>query len=89
MNLTKTLKGDFTDITLRDKKYDQYFLYNSATLALTTASLKDPTSALYQADVLAYHAHGDSEVVFVTAAGAPAGKVLVKVREGSDSYVLR
>lgn len=90
INLSRTFKGTaFSTLALKDKKYDQYYLFDEAGKTLFSASLKSATPTLYQANVLAFRSHGDQELAFVTDSGANAGKVLVKVREGSDVYTVR
>lgn len=90
INLSKTLASDsFTKLTLSNKKYDQYFLYNGATGTLKTASLSSPTSVNILKNVLAYKTYGSNEVLYVTNAGAPSGKVLVKELINNKQYTIR
>lgn len=89
INVSRTIPGTFTDITLRDKKYDQYYLYNASTKQLHTANLANRTAIIYQTEVLSFRSHGNDVVIFITPAGATEGKVAVRVREGDQSYTIR
>jgi hypothetical protein len=89
VNLTKTFDNTPASVGFNNKKYDQYYLYNSADRSLRTASLKATTTVNLLSDVLAYKSYGDNAVVFFTSADAPAGKVLLKQQIGSRAVLLR
>lgn len=89
VNLTQVIKAPFTTLALRDKKFDQYYLFNEPAKTLQTASINNPVPAAYLTDVLAFRPHGDDVMAYVTAAGASAGKVFIKAREGQDVYTIR
>lgn len=89
LNLTKTLENTTAAVALSNKKYDQYYLYNSADHNLRTASLKAPLAVSLISDVLAYKSYGDSTLVYFTSVDAPAGKVLLKQQTGSRTVLLR
>lgn len=89
VNLSTTFGVPFTNLALRDKKFDQYYLYNQPAQTLHSARLDAAAPVLYQGDVLAFRPHGADEVTFITAAGASEGKVLLKIREGAESYTVR
>lgn len=89
VNLSQALNGAFTDIALRDKKFDRYYVFNDPNKSLYTAELRNPTPLLYQANVLAFKPHGNDVMVLVSNANAPEGKVLLQVREGSETYTIR
>jgi len=89
LNLTNTVQGDFNNITLIDKKYDRYYLYNTTNGTLETASLSDPTAKPFLTKVLNYQSYKDDTVLYATASGAPKGKVLVKLKVGDQTYPIR
>jgi len=89
VSLNQTLNADPTTITLSNKKYDQYYLYNESDHSLQTASLRTPTPAPLLSNVLAYKTYGDNQVVFVTSSDAPTGKVLLKFLDGTKTTELR
>jgi PEGA domain len=87
LNLNTTLSAAPTKLTLNNKKYDRYYLYDGS--SLRTASLGNPTPLPVLEHVLAYQTYGNNSVLYVTDNGAPAGKVLVKLLDGSRTYTLR
>ncbi len=89
VNINKTFNVPLTEVSLRDKKFDLYYLFNQPAKTLQTATLSSRQVTPYLSDVLAFRSSGDNVVVYVTAAQAKEGKVLLRVREGTDSYSLR
>jgi hypothetical protein len=89
LNLTSTFGLSTTQqLQLLNKKYDQYELFDSANATLSTLTLKTTTPAIQLNGVLAYQTYGDNEILFVTADGAPSGKVLLKLVKGDQTFVL-
>jgi hypothetical protein len=66
VNLNKTLAVNPTEIKLRDKKYDQYYLYDAAALTLQTATLNQSAPLAYLDHVLAYKSYGSDKMLYVT-----------------------
>jgi len=89
VNLNNSLTASPAKLTLKNKKYDQYYLYDSSTGTLQTASLKSPAAVPLLQHVLAYQSYGDDTMLYVTGDGAPNGKVLVKLRAGSTTSTIR
>ncbi len=89
VNLNKALPAAPAKLTLNDKKYDQYYLYDTAGAKLQKMSLKDAAAEPYLDHVLAYKSYGNDTMLYVTDNGAPAGKVLLKLGTGSKNYVIR
>jgi hypothetical protein len=87
VNLDTTLDTTPAKLTLNNKKYDHYYLYDGSDLR--SASLSTPTPLPVLEHVLAYQTYGSNSVLYVTDNGAPAGKVLVKLLDGSRTYTLR
>ncbi len=89
VNLNSSLSVSPTKLTLNDKKFDRYYLYDAATQSLRTATSKlvDPSSLLEH--VLAYQSYGNNTVLYVTDNGMPAGKIAVKMRIGSKISTIR
>jgi hypothetical protein len=79
LNLTQTLNLDATTtLTLDNRKYDQYYAFDSATKTLDSVSLKDTTPTPVETEVLAFQPYSDNTILYVTDTGAPTGKVDVK-----------
>jgi hypothetical protein len=88
LNLNTTLSSSPTKLTLNNKKYDRYYLYDAPTGVLQTASLQTPAAAPVQQHVLAYQSYGTGTLLYVTSSGAPAGKVLAKLAIGGHTYTI-
>ncbi|HEX3569119.1 MAG TPA: PEGA domain-containing protein [Candidatus Saccharimonadales bacterium] len=88
-NLTKVLGTNPTQIALRDKAYDQYYVFDQAAGTLMTASLKEPTPAPYLTHVLDFKSYGSNVMLYATTDGASANQVSVKVRQGNDTFNIR
>jgi hypothetical protein len=89
LNLNQTLPTASTNLSLRDKKYDQYYVFNEAEHSLQTASLRTPTLAPYLTNVLAYKSYGNNQVLYFTSTEAPTGKALLKLQDGTRTTTLR
>jgi len=89
LNLNDTLNNSPAKLTLKDKKYDQYYLYDAANQELQTASLRAPAATRVLQRVLAYQSYGSDTLLYVTDTGAPAGKALVKLTTGTTTYTVR
>jgi hypothetical protein len=97
VNLTKTLQLPTTaQLTLRDKKFDKYFVYDQAAHTLgTTAIGENGTITPLLEQVLAFKTYASDVVLYVTdhdpATGqpTPAGQVLSVLREGDQTYKIR
>lgn len=89
VNLTSTIGANPTTIALRDKTYDQYFLYDNNAGNVFTASLKKPTPQIYLQHVLAFKSHGEDRVLYATDQHAPPGKVTVKLKDGEHTYTIK
>lgn len=89
VNLNSSLSISPAKLTLKNKKYDQYYIYDAATKVLQSDSLKAPAAAPVLQHVLAYQSYGNDTLLYVTDSGAPAGKVLVRLRIGSQTSTIR
>lgn len=76
-NLSVAFGFNPTAIELRDQAYDQYYLFDQNSGQLFTSTLKQPTPQVYKSGVLTFTSE-KGVVAYVTAEGAPAGKVLVR-----------
>lgn len=89
INLTSSQNVTQPVVSLRDLKYNQYYLYDptSGDLQLLNQGASGPTSLLQH--VLAYKSYGSDTVLYITDSGAPKGKVLLKMLTGGTTYTLR
>ena len=88
INLTKNLSLPQGELTLKNRKYDQYFLFNATAGTLQTATLEDALRPVLL-NVLAFKSYSDDTLLYATNNGNAAGKVQVKLDIGRKSYVLR
>jgi len=89
INLNRTFSENPTAVSLNDKKYDQYYLYDAVQQTLQTASLRTPQPAPYLDHVLGYKSYGNSTVLYATTTGATDGKVSITMQVGSKTYRVR
>jgi hypothetical protein len=88
INLNTNLSIDPSKITLKNKKFDQYYVYDATTGDLQTVRKSTDKTTVLQ-HVLAYQSYGDNTILYVTDSGAPAGKVLLRMLVGNQSTTLR
>ncbi len=89
LNLTTTLSLKAVTLSLDNRKYDRYYLYDPATKSLQTASLGAPAPKPRLERVLAFKNYGDNTLLYVTDGGVPAGKVAVRLNDGSKTWNIR
>ena len=91
VNLSRSLGNIiFTSISLDNENYDQYYLYNSANDTLMVdnlSSLTSPKTVL--SNVLAYDTYNGNTILYVTANGAPSGKVNVDIYDNNTNYRIK
>lgn len=88
LNLNSTFGINPTKLTLNNKKYNQYYFYDAAAATLQTGNLSTPSATPLLDRVLAYQSYGSNTVLYVTDHDAPAGKVLVKMAIGNQTYIV-
>jgi hypothetical protein len=89
VNLNTTLSINPTKLTLQDKKYDKYYVYDATGGVLQTTSLKTPAVQPYLEHVLSYQSYGDDTMLYATDSNVLAGKVQIKLRIGDKTSVIR
>jgi hypothetical protein len=89
LNLNTAVAVNPAKLTLLDKKYDQYAVYDAAgaTLQFLNLTKTGPLNSLQQ--VLAYKTYGNDTVLYATENGAPKGKILIKMLTGKKTWTLR
>lgn len=76
-------------IKLKDKKYDQFYLLDSATTELKKADLRSGvTPRPVLTNVIAYKSYGDNRVVYATYENAETDKARVLILEGQKNQYL-
>lgn len=89
LNINKHLSITPTTVTLRDKKFDKLYIYDSKTQILQTADTKTKEIKEYLKGVLSYKSHGEDKMLFVSLDPENPTKSIVKLRDGDKNYTLR
>jgi hypothetical protein len=89
VNLNSTLGVNPTKISLVDKKYDRYYVFDAAAQTLKKATLTAPTPENYLTDVLEYQTYSDDVVLYASSKTTTPGKVGIVLLLGGKSYFLR
>lgn len=89
-NISAAIPELFTTLRLRDKKFDSYYLYNAPEKSLRRFELGAAASTLVVENVLAYHSHGDDELLYVTDEGREAGEtVKLRMVDNGETFTIR
>ncbi len=90
VNLSKTITTPFTRLQLRDKKFDQYYIYQAQSRDLLTYDLGTGENEVVVSNVIDFHTHGDDEMVYVTDGGdAASEQVSVRMVESGEAYTVK
>ncbi len=89
VNINRLFGVSITTMTLRDKKFDQYYLHdaNGGVLRLADARNRQLTPILNR--VLAFKPHGADVILYVSDENVTAGKVAVRIWDNEKIYNLR
>jgi len=87
INLNTTFNVNPTELTLDNKQNNSFFALDSLG-QLTQYSIGNNPVPIEE-HVLAYNTYSTNTVLYVTDNGAPAGKALVKLYNGSSTYLIR
>lgn len=91
VNLNTALGVSPSEVSFRDGKADQAYLYDSDGGVIRSADVKNRSvSSPLLTAVLAYKSLGSESILYVTANGASEGSVNVRIRENNEaSYLLK
>ncbi len=88
INVNKTLGLNPTRLSLRDKRYDQWYVHDAATGTLQTYDYKTKTLQPLLQKVLAYDTHDEDKVLYASNE-ATTGEITIKLLYGENTTVLR
>lgn len=88
-NLNKLFGITPSQVKLRDKREDQFYVYQAAAGILQRADLKTKQLTTIQSGVLAFKGHGADEILYVVKAGAGTNKTMLKWLDGDNDYTVR
>lgn len=89
VNVNKLLSITPTAVTLRDKKFDKLYLYDTKTQILQTADTKSKEIKPYLKGVISYKSHGDDKMLYVSVDPEGVEKTIVRLRDNDKTYTLR
>lgn len=89
VNLNNLLGVNPTKLSLIDKKYDRYYVYDAAAQTLKTSRLDAPTPQTYLTDVLQYQSYGSDVMLYASSKTTTPGKVGIVLLMSNKSYFLR
>jgi hypothetical protein len=94
VNVTTALNLTADDtLSLYNGKYDQYFAFDKSAQTLRTTSLRGNLTPRQLNHIIAFQAHADDAIVYVTdqppSGKVEAGKVSVVLQQGAKTYTLR
>lgn len=91
VNINTTLTVSPTSVSLRDKKFDQLYIFDAAGGTIRQGDLKGRTvSGAILSNVLAYKSYGSDLLLYATHQGAAEGKLDYRIRENDKAtYLLK
>ncbi|MBC7581384.1 PEGA domain-containing protein [Aeromicrobium sp.] len=89
VNLNTAFAVTPTKVSLVDKKFDRFYVYDAAAQTLKTARLDAPAPQTYLSDVLEYQSYSDNVMLYASSKTTTPGKVGVVLLLGGKSYFLR
>ena len=89
LNLNTTLGVNPAELSLINKKYDLYYLFDPTTQVLQKNSLKATTPVLVLNRVINFQSYSDDTVLYATTSDAPAGKVAIRMKRGDKTFPIR
>jgi hypothetical protein len=89
INVTTLTKATFTSMTLKDKRFDEWYLHDNKTLQLSSATRSRPQPTVIINQVADYKTHGTNVIVYVTTDKAPKGKARVQIWDQGQTDLLR
>ncbi len=89
LNLTTVFGKSFSQVTLRDKKADQLYVYDATGGILQSAQIKDKTLTPLATKVLAFWPYQDNTILYATDNDAAPGHVYIRVLQDAKTYTVR
>lgn len=88
-NINRNLNVNPTEVALRDKNFEQLYLYDQTAKKLDVVNTKSKVVSPLLTNVLAFKTHGPDLILYATNDKATAGKTRIMIRDNSGSYMLR
>jgi len=87
-NINQVFSLSPTQVALRDKKHDRFYMFDAKTGVLQAADFKTKQSTSLLTQVVAFKAYGPDTLLYVMASAEQPGKQAIKVLEGDKNYLL-
>lgn len=88
-NVNQLFKQNFDDIKLRDKRYDQLYLYNTNGGTLQIGDVKAATISPLLTHVLTFKPHDDKNILYVSDQNKTPGQVSLMLYDNNNTYTIR
>ncbi|MGI9027599.1 MAG: PEGA domain-containing protein [Candidatus Saccharimonadales bacterium] len=88
ININRLLGQAPTKVTLRDKKFDQWYLYTQDGGVLQSANVNKVVT-LVATGVTSYKSHDDSTLLYSTRVSGVAANQRITLKQGNNAYILR
>ncbi len=89
ININRLFEIPITSMTLRDKKFDQYYILDANGGVLRRADARNQQLTPILTRVLAFRPHGADVILYVTDENSAAGKAAVRIWDNEKIYNLR
>ena len=89
VNINRVLSNKSATITLRNGRYNSYYVFDRKNQQLLSGDLKSKNTRLILNNVTSFKSFGDNTILYATSSGAPKNKILIKVLDGDSSYTIR
>lgn len=87
-NVNKTFSTTPSSVALHDKRYDQFYIYDSKIKTLQTVGTKDKTPKPLLTGIIAYKTYGSDSVLYATDESQTPGKNAIKFWDGSQNHLV-
>lgn len=88
-NVTQRFGKSYTNVTLRDKKFDKLYLHDATTGELLSAEAKDGSTQAILDKVVAFWPYKDNTLLYTTNTDAPADKSFLRLKDGQVTYTIK
>ncbi len=89
INLNKVLSSSPSEVVLRNKKFDQLYIYDAKSHNLSSASLRTNVTTKLITRVLAFKAYGSSTLYYVTDKSSVKGQFEFRFWNGTQTFLMQ
>lgn len=89
LNINKLFQVPITNMTLRDKKFDEYYLHEAAGGILRRADARSKQATTILTEVINFKPHGADLILYISDEKTESGRVTAKIWDNQKIYALR